>query len=105
MPSAFTASSVLAIKTLRKTRNLNSFMFVLFPSHMLKSVNYVVSLLRNEKKNFYSNLDTKIVIDNRTFWKTVKPFLSETVTKRYKINLIKLFLVTTRLLKSSVNIL
>ena len=31
-----------------------------------KERNYVVSLLRNEKKNFYSILDTKVVIDNRT---------------------------------------
>ena len=37
-----------------------------------KQRNYIVSLLRNEKKNFYSNLDTTIVIDNRTFWKTVQ---------------------------------
>ena len=49
-----------------------------------KQRNYVVSLLRNEKKNFYSNLDTKIVIDNKTFWKTVKPFLFEKVTKHSK---------------------
>ena len=54
-----------------------------------KQRNYVVSLLRNEKKNFYSNLDTKVVIDNRTFWKTVKPFLSEKVTKQSKINLVE----------------
>ena len=54
-----------------------------------KQRNYVVSLLRNEKKNFYSNLDTKIVIDNRTFWKTVKPFLSEKATKHSKNNLIE----------------
>ena len=51
-----------------------------------KQRNYVVSLLRNEKKNFYSNLDTKVVIDNRTFWKTVKPLLSEKETKKSKIN-------------------
>ena len=53
-----------------------------------KQRNYVVSLLRNEKKNFYSNLDTKVVIDNRTFWKTVKPLLSEKVTKHSKTNLV-----------------
>ena len=73
-----------------------------------KQRNYVISLLRNEKNNFYSNLDTKVVIDKITFWKSVKPFLSEKVTKHSKINwskTIKLFLVTTRLLKSSVNIL
>ena len=54
-----------------------------------KQRNNVASLLRNEKKNFYSNLDTKVVIDNRTFWKTVKPLLSEKVTKHFKINLVK----------------
>ena len=54
-----------------------------------KKRNYVVSLLRNEKKNFYSNRNTKIVIDNRTFWKTVKPFLSEKVTKHSKIDLVE----------------
>ena len=32
-----------------------------------KQRNYVFSLLRNEKNNFYSNLDTKFVTDNRTF--------------------------------------
>ena len=53
-----------------------------------KQRNYVVSYLRNEKNNFYSNLDTKHVTDNRTFWKTVKPLLSEKVTKHSKINLI-----------------
>ena len=41
------------------------------------------------KINFYSNLDTKVVINNRTFWKTVKSFLSEKVTKHSKINLVK----------------
>ena len=33
-----------------------------------KQRNYVVRLLRNEKKNFHSNFDTKVVTDNRTFW-------------------------------------
>ena len=51
-----------------------------------KQRNYVVSLLKNEKKNFYRNLDTKVATDNGTFWKTVKPLLSEKVTKHSKIN-------------------
>ena len=51
--------------------------------------NYVVSLLRNEKNNFYSNLDTKAVTNNRAFWKTVKPLLSEKVIKHSKINLVE----------------
>ena len=29
-----------------------------------KQRNYVVSLLRNEKNNFYSNLDTKIIVEH-----------------------------------------
>ena len=35
--------------------------------------NHVVSVLKNEKKNFYSNLDTKVVTNNM-FWKTVIQF-------------------------------
>ena len=54
-----------------------------------KQRNYVASLLRNEEKIFYSNLDTKVVIDNRTFWKTVKLLLSERVTKHSTINLVE----------------
>ena len=49
-------------------------------SSIVPRFKYVVSLLRNEIKNFYSNIDTKVVIDNRTFWKTVQPLLSEKVT-------------------------
>ena len=41
-----------------------------------KQRNYVSSLLRNKKKNVYGNYDTKVVTDNRAFWKTVKPLLS-----------------------------
>ena len=54
-----------------------------------KQRNYVISILRNEKKNFYNNLDAKDVIHNRTFWKTVKPLLSSKVTKHSKINLVE----------------
>ena len=35
-------------------------------------------LLRKSKKNFYSNLYPRFVSDTKTFWKTVKPFFSET---------------------------
>ena len=55
----------------------------------INNVTTVVSLLRNEKNNFYSNLDTKFIFDNITFWKTVKPFLSEKVIKHSKINLVE----------------
>ena len=51
-----------------------------------KQPNYVVSLLRKEKKkNFYGNLDISKVTDNRAFWKIVKPKISDKVRKRSKI--------------------
>ena len=37
--------------------------------------NYCVSLLRRTKKEYYKNLDPQKVPDNRTFLRTVKPFL------------------------------
>ena len=35
--------------------------------------NYCRNLFRNEKKKYYNNLDTKLLTDNKKFWKTVKP--------------------------------
>ena len=37
----------------------------------------MVSLLRKEKKEFYGNLNVNVLTENRTFWKTDKPFLAE----------------------------
>ena len=45
----------------------------------------MVNLLRNVKKEFYGNLNTDVLTENRTFWKTVKPFLSEKSKKSCKI--------------------
>ena len=44
--------------------------------------------MRKEKKEFYSNLNTNVLTENRTFWKTVKPFLAEKSKKVPKITLI-----------------
>ena len=41
-----------------------------------KHQNYCVSFLRKTDKNYYSNINEKKTTDNKTFWKTVKPFLS-----------------------------
>ena len=54
-----------------------------------KQRNYVVSLLRKEKKEFYDNLNTSVLTENKTFWKTVKPFLTEKSKKVSKITLIE----------------
>ena len=43
----------------------------------VKQRNYCVPLLRRTKKEYYGNLDPKKVADKKTFWRTVKPFLSK----------------------------
>ena len=49
--------------------------------------NKCVALLRKTKKTYYENLDEKNVTDNKRFWKTVKPYLSDKSVKCGKINL------------------
>ena len=44
-----------------------------------KQRNFWVSLIRKEKKSFFSNLNTKDINDNKTFWKMVKPLFTEKV--------------------------
>ena len=47
-----------------------------------------VSLLRKTKKR-YKNLNEKFVVDNKLFWKTVKPLLSDNVASKDEIHLIE----------------
>ena len=54
-----------------------------------KQRNYVVSLLRKAKTQYYSNLDKENVTDNKAFIQTVKPFLSDKIMSKEKITLIK----------------
>ena len=56
-----------------------------------KQRNYCVSLLRKPKSDYFGNLNDKNINDNRTFWKTIKPFLSDKVTTN---KMKKLFWVT-----------
>ena len=49
--------------------------------------NKCVALLRKTKTTYYENLDEKNVTDNKKFWKTVKPYLSDKSVKCDKINL------------------
>ena len=51
--------------------------------------NFCVSLLRNEKKEYFANLNEKNITDNKKFWQAVKPFLSEKNKSREKITLVK----------------
>ena len=54
-----------------------------------KQLNYVVSLLRKENKDFYGNLDNSKVTDNRAFWKIVQPKISDKVKIRSEITLVE----------------
>ena len=50
--------------------------------------NYSVSLLKKTKKK-YNSLNEKHVKDNKTFWKTVKPFLSDKMVSKEQILLVE----------------
>ena len=54
-----------------------------------KQRNYCVPLLRKTKKKYYGNLDSRKIKDNRTFWRTVKPFLSNKSVENVKIILVE----------------
>ena len=54
-----------------------------------KQRNYCVFLLGRTKKKYYRNLEPEKVVDQRTFKKTVKPFLSKNSTENEKISLIE----------------
>ena len=46
-------------------------------SNYKKQRNYCVNLLRKSTKEYYETLDLNKIIDNKLFWKTMKPFFSE----------------------------
>ena len=50
--------------------------------------NYCVSLLRTTKIRYYVNLKEKKILDNKQFWKVVKPLFSDKLISGDKINLI-----------------
>ena len=54
-----------------------------------KQRNFFVSLLGKTKKRYYENLNEKSVVDNKLFWKTVKPLLSDKLAGKDEIHLIE----------------
>ena len=53
----------------------------------VKQRNYYVYLLRKSKKKYYENLDEKNLMDNKLFWKTIKPSFSDKILTRDRIHL------------------
>ena len=51
--------------------------------------NFCVKLSRKTKRDFYNQLDISEVTDNKKFWKTVKPFISDKSSSKSRITLIE----------------
>ena len=54
-----------------------------------KQRNFSVSLLRKRKKRYYENLNEKSVVDNKLFWKNLKPFLPDKISGKDEIHLLE----------------
>ena len=54
-----------------------------------KQKNYVSRLYKKERKSFYGNLNLSILSDNKLFWKTVKPLISDKSNLGSKIKLVE----------------
>ena len=50
-----------------------------------KQRNIFVSLIRSEKKNFFRNINTSDITDNKSFCETVKPFFTDKIKIKSKI--------------------
>ena len=53
-----------------------------------KQRNFCLSPLRKEKKEYFANVNEKDITDNRKFWYTVKPILSDKFKSRENIILV-----------------
>ena len=70
---------------MRRSKLLNKFRqdgTILLHVAYKTQLNICVQLLRKTKKYFSSNLNDKRVTDNKEFWKTVKPFLTNKTLRR-----------------------
>ena len=54
-----------------------------------KQINFCINLLKKAKKDRFANLDVNSVLDNRTFWKNIKPLFSNKVKAKTTIKLIE----------------
>ena len=82
LSKAFMTRSRLHTKFLKNPISANELTYKSFR-------NFCTRLVRKEKKAFYSNLDPKLLTDNKKFWKTVKPLFSEKYFISKKISLLE----------------
>ena len=80
-------TEALSKSIMERTRLRNTFFKNLIVANKLaytKQRTFCVSLLRKVKREYFANLNEKNITDNRKFWQTVKPFLSEKNKSREK---------------------
>ena len=53
-----------------------------------KQWNFKSKVYKKERRKYYENLNVNNIIDNRKFWKTIKPIISTKGTTSSKINLV-----------------
>ena len=53
-----------------------------------KQRNLCVSLIRREKKNFFNNISTRDITDNKIFSKAVKPLFTDKIQTKSKITVV-----------------
>ena len=51
-------------------------------------LNNNVTLLRKAKRNYFAEIDNRILKDKRNFWKTVNPLFSEKACQKESITII-----------------
>ena len=84
-------NKVLSKETMTRTRLRNKFLKDRSEENKKrysKQRNYCVSLLRKSRWHYFENLHEKNINNNKTFWKTIKPFLSDKVRSTNKTTLI-----------------
>ena len=77
--------------TLQRTRFRNKFLKNPTTENRLiynRQRNFCLSLLRKEKREYFANLNEKVITDNRTFWHIVKPVLSDKIKSTENITLV-----------------
>ena len=76
--------------TMKRSKLCNDFLKDIndaFQSAYRKQCNLCITFLRKAKKQHFSNLEPKIITDNKNFLKSVKPLFSDKITVKEIINL------------------
>ena len=84
-------TKALSKPIIQRTRLGNKFLIYSTDQNRLsdtKQRNVCLSLLRKEKIEYFANLNEKDTTNNRKFWCTVKPFLSDKIQSRKNIILV-----------------